>query len=180
MDSELKLLQRERTSTSSSNPPPQANMNASSHSLSSGNRQYSSGESCQDEVLIDLSERDFAFALELEFPPAGSNNAATRMTVNHSSSRGDMSSKFSESNNSFDSNPDSPSPRNGESHSNESVKKSVSFQEESNFVLGGTPTPPHKLSKAFKFKDYMPKPFRVIRSLSGIDEGDYMLSVAGN
>jgi hypothetical protein len=41
------------------------------------------------------------------------------------------------------------------------------------------PTPPHKLPRPFKFKDFMPKPFRVIRSLYGIDEGDFMQSVAG-
>ena len=34
-----------------------------------------------------------------------------------------------------------------------------------------TTTPPHKLQKSFKFKDYMPKVFRVIRGLNGIDEG---------
>ena len=34
-----------------------------------------------------------------------------------------------------------------------------------------TTTPPHKLQKSFKFKDYMPKVFRVIRGLNSIDEG---------
>jgi 1-phosphatidylinositol-4-phosphate 5-kinase len=49
----------------------------------------------------------------------------------------------------------------------------------------GTPkrpfdTPPHKLNHAFKFKDYMPKVFRAVRSICGVHESDYMLSVAGN
>lgn len=44
----------------------------------------------------------------------------------------------------------------------------------------GTPTPPHKLKSSFSFKDYMPLPFRVVRALSGIDEGDFMVSVAGD
>lgn len=40
--------------------------------------------------------------------------------------------------------------------------------------------PPHKLPFAFKFKDYMGSVFRAVRSLSGIDEADYMLSIAGD
>ena len=41
-------------------------------------------------------------------------------------------------------------------------------------------TPPHKLHHAFKFKDYMPTIFKAIRAVSGIDETDYMNSVAGS
>uniref|UniRef100_A0A7S1U3Z0 PIPK domain-containing protein n=1 Tax=Phaeomonas parva TaxID=124430 RepID=A0A7S1U3Z0_9STRA len=41
-------------------------------------------------------------------------------------------------------------------------------------------TPPHKLHTAFKFKDYSPKIFRAIRKHFGIDESDYMLSLAGD
>eukprot|EP01032_Pedospumella_encystans_P012007 gene12007-13921_t len=42
------------------------------------------------------------------------------------------------------------------------------------------PTPPHKLTFAFKFKDYTPAVFRAVRALSNIDEADYMLSLAGD
>eukprot|EP01038_Epipyxis_sp_PR26KG_P011644 gene11644-15594_t len=42
------------------------------------------------------------------------------------------------------------------------------------------PTPPHKLSFAFKFKDYMTNVFRAVRELSFIDEADYMVSLAGD
>ena len=41
-------------------------------------------------------------------------------------------------------------------------------------------TPPHKLKYPFKFKDYMPRVFRAVRSMSGISESDYMQSIAGN
>lgn len=59
-------------------------------------------------------------------------------------------------------------------------------------------TPPHKLAKSFKFKvsllmmhdahhltpphaqDYMANVFHAIRSQSGIDEAEYMLSIAGD
>ncbi len=50
----------------------------------------------------------------------------------------------------------------------------------SSFLKGGTPTPPHKLPAAFKFKDYMPKPFRLVRALAGITEEDFIMSVAGD
>jgi len=46
-----------------------------------------------------------------------------------------------------------------------------------NYVVS---TPPHKLNHPFKFKDYMPKVFRAVRSLNGISESDYMHSIAGN
>lgn len=42
------------------------------------------------------------------------------------------------------------------------------------------PTPPHKLNFMFKFKDYAPKVFKTIRTVSGISEEDYMESVAGD
>jgi hypothetical protein len=48
------------------------------------------------------------------------------------------------------------------------------------YLREGTMTPPHKLKSSFSFKDYMPLPFRVVRALSGIDEGDFMMSVAGD
>lgn len=41
-------------------------------------------------------------------------------------------------------------------------------------------TPPHKLTSSFKFKDYSPRVFRNIRRHFGIDESDYMLSLAGD
>lgn len=41
------------------------------------------------------------------------------------------------------------------------------------------PTPPHKLSFSFTFKDYNANVFKILRSLSNIDEADYMLSLAG-
>lgn len=52
-------------------------------------------------------------------------------------------------------------------------------------ALGGTverpfETPPHKLKNSFKFKDYVPKIFRAVRAISGVDESEYMLSVAGD
>ena len=43
----------------------------------------------------------------------------------------------------------------------------------------GLATPPHKLNFPFKFKDYSTNVFRAIRALSGIDESDYILSLAG-
>lgn len=42
------------------------------------------------------------------------------------------------------------------------------------------PTPRHKLNQTFKFKDYMSNVFRAVRSLSGISDADYILSVAGD
>lgn len=42
------------------------------------------------------------------------------------------------------------------------------------------PTPPHKLAFPFKFKDYMANAFRAVRYLSGIDEAEYMMSLAGD
>lgn len=72
----------------------------------------------------------------------------------------------------------------------ELVEKDFSYQIELKFPPegakgDGTPTrpfdtPPHKLNHAFKFKDYMPKVFRAVRSICGVHESDYMLSVAGN
>lgn len=41
------------------------------------------------------------------------------------------------------------------------------------------PTPPHRLNFTFKFKDYMTNVFRAVRSLSGINEEDYLRSLAG-
>eukprot|EP01041_Mallomonas_annulata_P000655 gene656-1267_t len=46
--------------------------------------------------------------------------------------------------------------------------------------VDGFHTPPHKLKHTFKFKDYAPAAFRRIRRLSGIDEVDYVLSLAGD
>ena len=40
-------------------------------------------------------------------------------------------------------------------------------------------TPPHKLNHPFKFKDYMANVFRAVRSISGIDEKEYIKSIAG-
>ena len=42
------------------------------------------------------------------------------------------------------------------------------------------PTPPHKLNQAFKFKDYAPAVFRRLRALAGIDEREYVGSLAGD
>jgi hypothetical protein len=42
------------------------------------------------------------------------------------------------------------------------------------------PTPPHKLQFTFTFKDYMPNVFRAVRTISGIEEADYMMSLAGD
>lgn len=45
---------------------------------------------------------------------------------------------------------------------------------------GFLPTPAHKLNFPFKFKDYCPNVFRAIRALSGIQEEDYIMSLAGD
>lgn len=45
---------------------------------------------------------------------------------------------------------------------------------------GAFPTPPHKLNFTFTFKDYMPNVFRAVRSISNIEEADYMMSLAGD
>ncbi len=80
----------------------------------------------KDTQLLDLElvEKDFAYEIELKFPPEGAKGDGTPTRP-------------------FD-------------------------------------TPPHKLNHAFKFKDYMPKVFRAVRSICGVHESDYMLSVAGN
>ena len=41
-------------------------------------------------------------------------------------------------------------------------------------------TPPHKLSFTFKFKDYAPNVFKTIRAVSGINESEYIMSLAGD
>jgi 1-phosphatidylinositol-4-phosphate 5-kinase len=92
----------------------------------------------EDDLESELTEDDYSYGLELEFPPGGSTNAVTTRFIS---------------------------------------RKNVDTAEK---VNGGTPTPPHKLPRPFKFKDFMPKCFRAIRGLSGIDEGDFLESVAGD
>ncbi len=154
-----------------------------------------------EEVLVELTEDDFSFGLELDFPPAGSNHSSTRMSVRHSTSSSATSlntasqegmgegvggkarprSSTRTTASSFLSGTATSSGTQGGSNGNGRGGKSKSKGKgvSDSFLQGGTPTPPHRLPHAFQFKDYMPKCFRVVRSLAGIEEGDFMMSVAG-
>eukprot|EP01034_Spumella_vulgaris_P022517 gene22517-28650_t len=73
----------------------------------------------------------------------------------------------------------------GDSEERELTQEDFDYALELAFPPEGTtnaicPTPPHKLKFTFKFKDYMSNAFRAVRSLSGIDEADYMMSLAGD
>jgi hypothetical protein len=215
---------------------------------SSNTRSDSSSNSEEEEFLLELRDEDFAFGLELEFPPEGSDHSSTRLTFqrhdstssiqlpttprgggpgDNVSDRGSNTARsqrnvadddvsvssgtglnFQPSKSLFStfgsstslrsmaagsSSPKSPNGNNGSStprgRTETGSTRSASFTSQNStardtavpvYLREGTMTPAHKLKSCFSFKDYMPLPFRVVRALSGIDEGDFMMSVAGD
>ena len=110
----------------------------------------------EDEHVIELNETDYVEDIEFNFPPEGS-------TVTSSKGKGV---------------PIPARPNIGVPPPMSNVQKTPTINNpKSN---RNSITPPHKLPQSFKFKDYMPKAFRVIRGLANIDEGQYMRSVAGD
>ena len=124
-------------------------------------------------MLVELTDEDFSFGLELDFPPEGSSNSPTRLSARRPSTLSEEPYRART--------PTQSSRSSFMSFTSYGSTRTLGGESDTapSFLRGGTKTPPHKLKQSFQFKDYMPKPFRVIRNLSGIDEGDYMMSVAG-
>lgn len=129
-----------------------------------------------EERIIELTHEDYLQVYELEFPPEGSVAAAAAAAAEAALKQSPrMSLAFPSMANfsrlSLLAAPPSPAhPQPAHSPSN-LMNTTVSLQ-----VM----TPPHKLPKTFRFKDYMSKAFRVVRGLAGLDEVQYMRSVAGD
>jgi len=56
-------------------------------------------------------------------------------------------------------------------------KESFRFPPQGGRTMGKVVTPPHKLPRTFKFKDYAPAVFKCIRSHFGLSQADYLLSL---
>lgn len=124
-----------------------------------------------EERIIELTHEDYLQVYELEFPPEGSVAAAEAALKQSPRMSMAFPSMANFSRLSLLAVPHSPidTPNN---HSPSNLMNStVSLQ-----VM----TPPHRLPKTFRFKDYMSKAFRVVRGLAGLDEVQYMRSVAGD
>ena len=124
-----------------------------------------------DANRLELREEHFSYALELSFPPEGSSvTVGTTAASAAATSGGKRTSSrvFS-----------GRGGRSGSSLSGSPPGMSGPAGSLVGQVAPRMDTPPHKLPYAFKFQDYMSIPFRAVRSLAGIEEADYITSVAG-